>query len=328
MRRWWTQLSGLLPQLTSPSQLHFPVRQTMSSVSANGIRLEYESYGSAQHQTILLIMGLGCQLTRWPMALCDELVSRGYRVIRFDNRDVGLSTKMDHTGKLDVASLVMGFMMGKPLPSKYSLEDLAMDTVGLLDALDIQAAHIVGASMGGMIAQILAARHPSRVLSLTSIMSTTSNPALPQARPVVAAASLQNITDSATQAAKIASGVNLWQSIGSPAYPIAPSILREEVSRDAQRAFHPAGVARQMLAIASGEDRRALCAGIVAPTVVLHGADDPLIPVEGGRDTAAAIPGAELRIIPGMGHDIPHELIPVFVDAITRAARRAKKSVT
>lgn len=297
----------------------------MSSVSANGIRLEYESYGSARHPTILLIMGLGCQLTRWPMALCDELVSRGYRVIRFDNRDVGLSTKMDHTGTLDLADLAMSFMMGKPLAAKYSMEDMAMDTVGLLDALDIRSAHIVGASMGGMIAQILAARHSSRVLSLTSIMSTTGNPALPQARPSIAAASLQTMTAPATQAAKVASGVNWWQSIGSPAYPTDPSILRDAASRDVQRSFHPTGVARQMLAIASGADRRALCAGIVAPTVVLHGAQDPLIPVEGGRDTAAAIPGAELRIIPGMGHDIPHELIPVFVDAITTAAMRAKK---
>jgi pimeloyl-ACP methyl ester carboxylesterase len=298
----------------------------MPSVSANGIRLEYESYGSAQHPAIVLIMGLGCQLTRWPMALCDELVSRSYRVIRFDNRDVGLSTKMDHTGSLDLASLMMGFMRGKPLPSKYALDDMAMDTVGLLDALDIKAAHIVGASMGGMIAQILAARHASRVLSLTSIMSTTSNPALPQARPAVAAASLQTMTDSATQAAKVASGVNLLQGIGSPAYPTAPAVLREQVNRDAQRAFHPVGIARQMLAIASGADRRTLCGQIVAPTVVLHGADDPLIPVEAGRDTAAAIPGAELRIVPGMGHDIPHELVPVFVDAIMRAVVRSQRT--
>jgi pimeloyl-ACP methyl ester carboxylesterase len=156
----------------------------MPAVQANGITLEYESYGSARRETIVLIMGLGCQLTRWPMALCDTLVERGYRVIRFDNRDVGLSTKMDHTGTPNIAALAMQFMTGQRLPAHYALDDMALDVLGLLDSLNIPKAHIVGASMGGMIAQIVAAKHAARVYSLTSIMSTTGNPVLPQARPM------------------------------------------------------------------------------------------------------------------------------------------------
>jgi len=295
----------------------------MPAITANGITLEYESFGSARRETILLIMGLGSQLTRWPLELCDTLVNRGYRVVRFDNRDVGLSTKMDHTGTPNLAGLAMKFMSGQALPAHYSLEDMAQDTVGLLDALAIEKAHIVGASMGGMIAQIVAARHGERVLSLTSIMSTTGNPSLPKARPAANAASMQTMMSATSETDKVSGGVKLWQNIGSPGYPTDEATLRDWVQKDTRRSFHPTGAARQMLAIVTGGDRRALCATINVPTVVLHGADDPLIPVEGGKDTAAAIPGAELRIIPGMGHDIPRALIPVFADAIVAAALRA-----
>jgi pimeloyl-ACP methyl ester carboxylesterase len=203
---------------------------------------------------------------------------------------------------------------------------MALDSVGLLDALNVRKAHIVGASMGGMVAQIMAAKHASRVLSLTSIMSTTGNPALPKARPAANAASMQTILAPARESEQITSGVRLWQGIGSPGYPTDEATLRESVLRDARRSFYPTGVARQMLAIVTGGDRRELCRRIAVPTVVLHGADDPLIPVEGGKDTAAAIPGADLRIVPGMGHDIPRALIPVFVSAITAAAKRASVS--
>jgi pimeloyl-ACP methyl ester carboxylesterase len=248
-------------------------------------------------------------------------------VIRFDNRDVGLSTKMDHTGTPNIAALAMQFMTGQRLPAHYALDDMALDVLGLLDSLNIPKAHIVGASMGGMIAQIVAAKHAARVYSLTSIMSTTGNPVLPQARPMATAASLQTMRASSNENDTVNSGVQLWRGIGSPGYPTDEAALRASVQRDTRRSFHPAGAARQMLAIAAGGDRRALCRTITAPTVVLHGADDPLIPVEGGRDTASAIAGAELRVIPGMGHDIPLALVPQFADAILRAASRGRPEV-
>ncbi|HUD52250.1 alpha/beta hydrolase [Parvibaculum sp.] len=296
----------------------------MAQVQANGITIEYESFGPSDRETVLLIMGLGGQLTMWQTELCHELVARGYRAIRFDNRDVGLSTKFEAAGMPDMAAIFGALMTGKKPDAPYSLDDMAADAVGLLDALEIGRAHIVGASMGGMIAQLVAANHPERALSLTSIMSTTGNPALPQAKPEVM--TMLMTPAPADLEGAIQRGIKMWQMIGSPGFPTDETILREWVTRDVKRSAYPVGVARQMAAIVSNGDRREKLKGIKVPAVVLHGDADPLVPVEGGRDTAASIPGAELRIVPGMGHDFPVALVGTFADAITAAATRATAS--
>lgn len=295
----------------------------MPQVQANGITIEYESFGPADRETVLLIMGLGGQLTMWPTELCHELVARGYRAVRFDNRDVGLSTRFDAAGMPDMAAIFGALTTGAKPDAPYSLDDMAADAVGLLDALGIRRAHIAGASMGGMIAQLVAANHPERALSLTSIMSTTGNPALPQAKPEAMAVLMSPAAPEGDWEAIVARGIKAWQTIGSPGYPTDEKILREWVLRDAKRSFYPVGVARQMAAIVANGDRRGKLGSVAVPAVVLHGADDPLVPVEGGRDTAASIPGAELRIVPGMGHDFPIALVGTFADAITAAASRA-----
>lgn len=297
----------------------------MPQVQSNGITIEYESFGPADRETVLLIMGLGAQLTMWPVELCNELVARGYRAIRFDNRDVGLSTKFDAAGMPDMAAIFGALMSGKPASAPYSLDDMAGDAVGLLDALGVKRAHIVGASMGGMIAQLVAINHPDRVLSLTSIMSTTGNPALPQGKPEAMAVLMTPAPEGDIEAA-VARGINAWKVIGSPGFPTDDKILREWVTRDVRRSLYPVGVARQMAAIVANGDRREKLKNLNVPAVVLHGGDDPLVPVEGGKDTAANIPGAELIVVPGMGHDFPIALVKTFADAISKATARAGAS--
>lgn len=295
----------------------------MPQVQANGITVEYESFGPEDRETVLLIMGLGGQLTMWPTELCEELVRRGYRAVRFDNRDVGLSTKFDEAGMPDMAAIFGALMTGAKPAAPYALDDMAADAVGLLDALGVARAHIAGASMGGMIAQLVAANHPERALSLTSIMSTTGNPALPQAKPEAMEVLMSPAAPAGDWEAIAARGIKAWNTIGSPGYRTDEKTLREWELRDAKRSFYPVGVARQMAAIVANGDRREKLKNIRIPAVVLHGADDPLVPVEGGKDTAASIPGAELRIVPGMGHDFPISLVGTFADAITAAAARA-----
>lgn len=272
---------------------------------SNGVELEYESHGDPAAPTILLINGLGSQMTRWPVPFCEKLTARGFRVLRFDNRDVGLSTWL-------------------PEGSAYDLTDMAADAVAVLDAAGVAKAHIAGVSMGGMIAQLVAADHPDRVLSLTSIMSTTGDPALPQ----MTAEALKVLTvpapdPKADLEAYVAHGMRNARTIGSPAYPWEDAMLRERVIAEMTRAYNPPGVARQSAAIRANGDRTAKVRGIKVPTVILHGREDPLVPVTGGEATARAIPGAELRIIPGMGHDLPPSLYDTFVEAITAAAARA-----
>lgn len=294
----------------------------MPQVKSNGIHLEYESFGPEDRETVLLIMGLGAQLTMWPVELCEELVSRGYRVIRYDNRDVGLSHKFDDLGMPDMAAIFGALMAGKTATAPYALDEMAKDAVGLLDALGIRQAHIAGASMGGMIAQLVAANHPERALSLTSIMSTTGNPALPQGKPEAMAVLMTPAPEGDIPAA-IERGMLAWNTIGSPGYRTDEATLRQWVTRDVNRSLYPVGVARQMAAIVANGDRREKLKKLKLPTVVLHGADDPLVPVEGGKDTAENIPGAELRVVPGMGHDFPLALVATFADAIEAAAKRA-----
>ena len=295
----------------------------MPQVTANGIRLEYEEFGHTKDEPILLIMGLGAQLTRWPLGFIEMLTARSYRVIRFDNRDVGLSERFHAPGPANVAQLMAEMLAGKAPNAPYMLNDMADDAVGLLDALKIRSAHIVGASMGGMIAQMVAAGHATRTLSLTSIMSSTGNRALPPAKPE-AMAVLMTRPESQELEAIVTHGIRAQRTIGSPAYPASDAELRERIEEDFRRAYYPDGFSRQMAAIVASGDRREALKKITAPTVVLHGADDPLVPVDAGRDTAANIKGAELRIVPGMGHDLPAALYSVVVEAIEAAAARAR----
>jgi pimeloyl-ACP methyl ester carboxylesterase len=278
----------------------------MPKAQVNGIEVYYETFGDPAGEAVLLINGLGSQMTRWPEAFCEKLTARGYYAIRFDNRDVGLST---------------WFKQG----DHYRLEDMAADAVGLLDSLNIGKAHIVGVSMGGMIAQTIAARHPERALSLTSIMSATGDPAGMQSTPE-AAAVLNTPAPNPKEdfEAFVAHGIKNARTIGSPGYPWTDDELRERVISEYRRAFNPAGVARQLAAIRATGDRTEWCKTITCPTVVLHGADDPLVPLAGGEATAKAVPGAELRVIPGMGHDLPPALYDTVADAIFAAAARAK----
>lgn len=292
----------------------------MSQISAGKLQLEYERFGAPTAPAILLIQGLGTPLTRWPVLLCELLVGAGFQVVRFDNRDMGLSTKLDTLGLPDL----MGFFQGqRPLNPLYTLADMAADAIALLDALQIDKAHIVGASMGGMIAQLLAALSPTRCLSLTSIMSSSGNPMLPPPTPAALQSLFAPLPPSKDEASMVADWVRRQQVLMSPGYPTPAAELQAMFSAEYRRSFHPQGVARQLAALLTGGDRRALLATIKVPTVVLHGEADPLIPVACGRDTAASIPGAELRTIPGMGHDFPTALCAEFADAILAAARRA-----
>jgi len=299
----------------------------MAQVKANGIRIEYEEFGPVAGEPVQLIMGLGAQLTRWPLGLIEMLTARGYRVIRFDNRDVGLSERFHAAGPANVAQIMADATAGKTPKSAYVLNDMAKDAVGLLETLKIARAHIVGASMGGMIAQMVAANHPERTLSLTSIMSSTGNRALPPAKPE-AMAVLMTRPESQELEAIVANGIRAQRTIGSPAYPATDAELRARIEEDFKRAYYPDGFSRQMAAIIASGDRRDALKKITAPTVVLHGADDPLVPIDGGRDTAANIRDAELRVIPGMGHDLPMALFPVVVEAIEAAAARARALTT
>lgn len=290
---------------------------------ANGIEIEYETFGEPTNPPVLLIMGLAAQLTRWPLPFVEQLAARGYFVIRYDNRDVGLSTKFDGAPIPQIPVLVATMMAGHKPDVPYTLNDMAADAVGLLDALDIRRAHVIGASMGGMIAQLVAADYPDRVLSLTSIMSSTGNPGLPPSKPE-AMAVLMSRPISGERDAVIAHGVRTDLVIGSPAYPSDEGVIRARVERDFERMNYPAGPARQLAAVVANGDRRATIARITAPTMVIHGVDDPLVLVECGRDTAAAIPGARITEIPGMGHNLPEALIPTILDAFEEVARRAQ----
>jgi pimeloyl-ACP methyl ester carboxylesterase len=294
----------------------------MPAVTANGLEIEYEDRGDRDAPVILLVMGLGGQLTLWPVELVDTLVARGFRVIRFDNRDIGLSTKFDAQGTPNIRLLVLKSLFGFAPRVPYSLGDMAKDAIGLLDALGVAKAHIVGVSMGGMIAQHLAFSHPDRVLSLTSIMSSTGNRRLPRARPE-AMKVLINRPKTRDRASIIDFGIKAARTIGSPAYPADETRLRDSVARNYDRSFSPTGFARQMAAIIADGDRRKRLERIAAPTLVIHGTDDPLVPSAAAEDTVAHITGAALKMIPGMGHDLPVELVETLADSIADHAAGA-----
>lgn len=295
----------------------------MPQITANGIQIEYEAHGDPANPPLLLVMGLGAQMTLWPIELIDALTARGYYVIRFDNRDIGLSEKFGHAGVPDVRKVALMKLFGLRPKLPYRLADMAADAADLLRVLKIDRAHVVGASMGGMIAQLLAANHPEKVLSLTSVMSTSGNRRLPRPQPEALKALLGKRPDNATLEQIMPIVVNVSRAIGSPAYPAPEARLRERIERDFHRSFYPQGAARQLAAIIDDGDRRARLKRIGAPSLVIHGIDDPLVRVEGGRDTAANIRGAKLHEIPGMGHDLPLELVEEISNAIAAHAQVA-----
>ena len=287
----------------------------MTTARCNGIDIEYESLGADDAPALLLVMGLSMQLHGWPDEFCRQLVERGFRVVRFDNRDCGLSSRIAWP-RVDVPRAVAASWLGMPVKAPYDLDDMAADAVGLLDALGIERANVVGASMGGMIGQVMAARHPQRVRRLVSIMSTTGNRRVSRGKPAAAQALLSRPADPRDPDSVVEHMLKVHSIIGSPRYPTDPAVLRQRFVRSVQRGYDRQATARQFLAILASGDRRRLLAQVAAPTLVIHGADDPLVPVAAGRDTAEHIAGARLLVIDGMGHDLPEPLFAQLVDAI------------
>ena len=269
----------------------------------NGLELEYESFGDPARPPLLLVMGLSYQMIEWDDALCALIADRGFWVTRFDNRDIGLSSKLDELGPPDLLAV----MSGTAAPP-YTLSEMAEDSVALLDALAIDAAHIVGVSMGGMIAQLIATGHPKRALSLTSIMSTVGGPNVVQPQPALSAALVAS--PGRTRAERVERSVDNRR-------------LLFKAERAVDRCFSPDGAARQLAAIIAAPDRTAALGLLTMPIVVIHGDEDPLIPPGNGRQTAAAIPGARLIMIPGMGHALPEQVWPQVVDAISEVVSRS-----
>lgn len=289
-------------------------------VSANGISLEVDDRGPPDGLPLVMIMGLGMQLVAWPDGFVDLLVERGFRVIRFDNRDIGLSQRFDHLGVPNLAMAGMRHTLGLPVTSPYRLADLADDTAGLIESLGLGSAHVCGASMGGMIAQHLAVRHPQRVRSLTLMMTTSGARHLPQPSLKVRLALMSRPADPRNTDSIVDHFVRLYGVIGSPGYPAPPQLLRERITASVRRSYRPAATVRQLAAIMADGDRTPLLARIAAPTQVIHGAADPLVPVACGRELARLIPGSGLDVVEGMGHDLPQPLWVRFADSVARVA--------
>jgi proline iminopeptidase len=281
----------------------------MPSLNANGIRIAFDTAGDPKAVPLLLISGLGLQLTSWPDEFVEGLVELGFYVIRYDNRDTGLSTKFEHAGTPSLGLAWLKSLVRWPIKPPYTLQDMADDAVGVLSALGVARAHVVGVSMGGMIAQLMAAKFPSRVLSLTSIMSSSGRRGLPGPTPEVKRAMLRPPKTGADADAMVDHGVRLLQTIASPTYPTPEKQLRRRVARALRRNCCPGGVVRQILAVSASGDRSAQLRSIAAPTLVIHGAADPMVPLACGEDTAQAIPNARLEVIEGMGHDLPTQLL-------------------
>ncbi|HYM32530.1 MAG TPA: alpha/beta hydrolase [Candidatus Cybelea sp.] len=294
----------------------------MASLKANGITIEYEDSGDKNAPAILLVMGLGAQLTRWPDEFCDKLAAGGFRVVRHDNRDCGLSQKFEAAGIPNMAELLQKSAQGQPIDAPYRLEDMAADAIGLLDVLKIDKAHVVGVSMGGMIAQVLAAKHAGRVASMISIMSSSGRRGLPPGKPEA----MQAITTrpmSGEREALIQNSIKVQRTIGSPGFAEDEAVLRRSAERNIDRSYYPQGISRQFAAIMANGSRVDLLKTIRVPSLVIHGIDDPLVPVDAGKDTAANIPGSDLTLIPGMGHAIETKLVPILADAVLAHCRKA-----
>jgi len=295
----------------------------MKILKVNGVDLAYNSYGDESDEAILLLAGLGTQMIRWTVPFCQELTALGYRVIRFDNRDAGCSTHFTGYPVLDFSALAAILEAGQRPHVPYTLDDMAKDVIGLLDALCIDRAHIGGRSMGGMIAQLVASQYPERVASLTSIMSSTGNPALPQAAAdVIAMMTQPKPHPTSDETGFVAHSLAFARRIAGTGHPFDEQGLRALILEEIRRGYDPGAFARQLAAIAVTGDLRPRLAAIKAPTLVVHGIDDPLILPACGKDTASSIPDAELMLVAGMGHDLPFPLYKKIAAAIDRTARR------
>ncbi|MFG6412416.1 alpha/beta fold hydrolase [Roseateles sp. DC23W] len=296
-------------------------------LSANGVGIEVDIQGPDDGEPLLLIMGLGMQLVAWPDGFVDELVARGFRVIRFDNRDVGLSQSFDALGLPNIPLAALLHTLRLPIRPPYQLADLARDAVGVLDALGIDRAHVCGASMGGMVAQHLGFAHAQRVKSLTLMMTSSGHRSLPKESLKVRRVLLSRPRPGATPEQQLANildhFVRLYGVIGSPGFPTAPAALRERIAQGVKRAYRPQAAARQLVAIAADRHRAERLPRITAPTLVLHGEGDALIPVAAAHDLARRIAGAQLKIIPGWGHDLPEPLWPQLAGAVQARAGTA-----
>lgn len=288
----------------------------MPRATTNGLELEYEVMGEGD--PLLLIMGLGAQMVLWPNEFCERLVDRGYQVIRFDNRDIGLSTKLEEAGVPRVFKMIARSLVGLPVTAPYDLDDMAKDTVGLLDHLGIESAHVVGASMGGMIAQTMAIGHASRLRSMTSIMSTTGGRRVSYGSPKAIRQLLQKPAKSRAEA--VDRQVEFFRISGG-SLPRNEDKVRARAGLAYDRCFYPKGVARQLAAITVSGNRTKALRYVHTPTLVMHGDEDSLVPLRGGKATAKAIPGARFHLVRGMGHDFPEAAFPEMVDAISAHAR-------
>jgi pimeloyl-ACP methyl ester carboxylesterase len=294
-------------------------RDTGSMAKANGIELCYDTFGNRDAAPLLLIMGLAAQMIEWDEEFCEELASRGYFVVRFDNRDVGLSTKLPQLGTPNVQALFAQRLLGGTVAAPYTLADMAADAVGLLDALGIERAHIVGLSMGGAIAQLMAIHRAARVRTLTSIMSSTGDPSLPPPKPE--ALSVLLTPAPADREGYVQYYARNMRALRGPGFPLDEARDLDRAARYFDRGLNPPGAARQLSAILAAENRTEALKAVRAPTLVIHGSADPLVSVEGGKATADAVPGAKLLVIDGMGHALPIACWPQVIDAIAAHAR-------
>ena len=295
--------------------------QPPQTARANGIDICYEIFGDAGAEPMLLIMGLGAQMIHWDDDFCRQLAARGFRVVRFDNRDIGKSSHMSGGKRLTAFELLKLRLLKIPVAAPYRLIDMAKDTVGLMDVLGIKSAHLVGASMGGMIAQEIAISFPQRVRSLTSIMSTTGNPKIPS--PTREATAVLMAPPPATKEEYFVRFANTWKVLRVGSFPLDEAKDLERAERSFERGLNPAGVGRQLRAILASGSRKERLRHVKAPTLVIHGTVDPLVRPEGGKDTAASIPGAKLLMIQGMGHALPIPMWPQIIDAIDKHAHGA-----
>ncbi|MGH6703314.1 MAG: alpha/beta fold hydrolase [Bradyrhizobium sp.] len=298
------------------------VHQPPQIARANGIELCYEIFGKPDAEPMILIMGLGAQMIHWDDDFCRQLAARGFRVIRFDNRDIGKSSKLSGGKRLTAVELLKLRFLKIPVEAPYRLHDMALDVIGLMNVLGINSAHLVGASMGGMIAQEIAISFPERVRSLTSIMSTTGNPKVPQ--PTREATAVLMAPPPASKEEYFVRHAQTWKVLRAGSFPEDEALDRARAERTFERGLNPAGVGRQLRAILASGSRKKRLASVKAPTLVIHGTVDPLVRPEGGRDTAASIPGARLLMIEGMGHALPIRMWPQIIDAIDKHAHAAR----
>ncbi len=285
-----------------------------TKVRVGSIEIVYDTFGESTALPMLLVIGLGEQMIAWDEKFCSDLAAQGYWVIRYDNRDAGLSTKLDEAGIPNIPALVQAQMQGEMIETSYLLRDMADDAVGLLDALGVESAHVVGVSMGGMIVQEMAIHHPERIRTMTSIMSSTGNAELPPAKPEAMAL----LTEPAPTGRSdfIEDSVRVARILSGPGFPVDEDRVRKKAGDIFDRGLSPAGMTRQLAAIIGSGSRKDALKSVTVPTLVIHGDTDPLIPVEGGIDTADAISGAQLLIIKGMGHDLSPAMWPQIVAAI------------